>query len=218
MNLKQSTLGILVILAGVVVLLSNINLGPVRELAADWWPVFIVLLGLLMWWSNPRNFVWALAVTLAGGLLLVNSLDLADINFGQIFWPLIIIGFGVNLVLAGRRRDSQPTEESEERLSAILGGTEGRNASRDYRGATINALMGGVELDISRARIKKEATINVSAIMGGVSIRVPEDVTVKNRATALLGGFEDKTRPTKDNGPVLYLDGSVIMGGVEIKR
>ena len=79
--------------------------------------------------------------------------------------------------------------------------------------------MGGVELDLSRATIKKEASINVFVMMGGVEVRVPDNVIVKNRATLFLGGIEDNTRPEEGkNNPILYIDGSIVMGGVEIKR
>jgi hypothetical protein len=55
--------------------------------------------------------------------------------------------------------------------------------------------------------------------MGGIELRVPEHVIVKNRASVFLGGIEDRTRPSEaKNSPVLYIDGSVVMGGIEIKR
>ena len=56
-------------------------------------------------------------------------------------------------------------------------------------------------------------------MMGGVEVRVPDNVIVKNRATLFLGGIEDNTRPEEGkNNPILYIDGSIVMGGVEIKR
>lgn len=61
--------------------------------------------------------------------------------------------------------------------------------------------------------------MDIFAFMGGVELRVPENVIVKSRATMVLGGIEDKTRPKESkDAPVLYVDGTVIMGGIEIKR
>jgi predicted membrane protein len=79
--------------------------------------------------------------------------------------------------------------------------------------------MGGVELDLSKATVAHEAVIDVFVLMGGLELRVPENVIVKSKAVCILGGVEDKTNPADAvKAPVIYLDGTVIMGGVEIKR
>ncbi len=79
--------------------------------------------------------------------------------------------------------------------------------------------MGGVELDLSKAVIKKEATLRVNVFMGGIELRVADGVIVKNRTAALLGGVEDKTFPEKTKkAAVLNIEGSIVMGGVEVKR
>lgn len=74
-------------------------------------------------------------------------------------------------------------------------------------------------MDLSHAEIKNEAVLNVFVVMGGIELRVPENVIVKNRASVVLGSIEDKTRPTDSKrNPVLFIDGSILMGGVEVKR
>lgn len=63
------------------------------------------------------------------------------------------------------------------------------------------------------------AHIDTTVIMGGVTICVAENVVVKSRSTTILGGFEDKTRPhTEQDSPTPYIDGTVVLGGIEIKR
>lgn len=218
MNNKQISLGVLVIAVGVAVLLSNINVGPMRSVLAGWWPVFVILLGALMWWSNPKAYIWPLVVVTIGGLLLINTTGVGDVNLGAVFWPVVLVGFGISLITKASRKQSRVIETTDENISAILGGTSSKNSSNDYTGGTISAIMGGVELDLRDVKIKKEAVLAVSVIMGGVELFVPSDVIVKNRATALMGGLEDKSQPKHDKGPVLYIDGTIIMGGVEIKR
>lgn len=220
MNTKQSSLGALIIVAGVIVLLANINVGSMRDIVAHWWPIVLVIAGGYMWWSNPRNYIWALAVAITGILLLVNTLGVVRIDVGDVIFPLILVAFGASVLVGSRRYRNEPKKlDSEEHISAFLGGVSSKNVSDDYRGGSVSAVMGAVELDISKVMIKKEASLKVWVLMGGVELRVPESVIVKSRVSSFLSGVEDKSQPTSNkNAPVLYLDGSVVMGGIEIKR
>jgi hypothetical protein len=61
--------------------------------------------------------------------------------------------------------------------------------------------------------------VNVSAIMGGVELRIPEDWAVDNRVTYFLGGSNDRSRtPSQANPPRVVLRGFVMMGGVDIRN
>ncbi len=206
--------------AGVLALLSNLNIAGMRTVVEQWWPVTIVAIGVMMLWTNVRNYVWSIVVMLVGAVLLMRTAGGYDIDFGVVFWPLMIIGLGLSMVSGSVGRLSRSTSKNrEERTSVILGGTTSKNTSDDYVGGSVTAFMGGVELDLSKAVIKKEAVLSVSVVMGGIELRVAENVIVKNRTTSLMGGLEDKSAPQKTgNAPVLYIEGSIIMGGVEIKR
>jgi Domain of unknown function (DUF1707)/Cell wall-active antibiotics response 4TMS YvqF len=86
---------------------------------------------------------------------------------------------------------------------------------------TVVAVMGGVALDLSKARFAAaEVTINVFAFWGGVEIFVPEDVTVRVDGAGIMGAFEDSTHktPTIPGGPVVRITGVAIMAGVEVRR
>jgi hypothetical protein len=59
----------------------------------------------------------------------------------------------------------------------------------------------------------------VFAMWGGIEIRVPDDWTVVSRVTPVLGGFDDKTRPSPGAGAHrLVIRGFAIMGGIEVKN
>ncbi|MEU6152373.1 DUF1707 domain-containing protein [Actinosynnema sp. NPDC047251] len=86
---------------------------------------------------------------------------------------------------------------------------------------TVVAIMGGVELDLSKARFESaETTINVFAFWGGVEIYVPEDVTVRVDGAGIMGAFDDTTHktPTVPGGPVVRITGVAIMAGVDVRR
>jgi predicted membrane protein len=77
---------------------------------------------------------------------------------------------------------------------AIFGGIERRVTAQDFQGGHINAIFGGVEIDLTDANMQaEEATLEINAIFGGVEIRVPETWQVAFRGTPIFGGIADKT-------------------------
>jgi hypothetical protein len=85
---------------------------------------------------------------------------------------------------------------------------------------TAVAVMGGVELDLRYARFTAaEVTIRAFCLMGGVSITVPEDITVDVSGIGFMGGFDHQASgPGAAGAPHLRVVGFAMMGGVEIKR
>lgn len=106
------------------------------------------------------------------------------------------------------------------RSFAMLSGHELRPVSRPFRGADLSAIMGGIKLDLTSARMEGDrAVIEVFAFWGGVEIYVPPDWTVSSEVTTLLAGFIDKRRPTSVVPTKhLVIKGMVVMAGVEIKN
>jgi hypothetical protein len=79
--------------------------------------------------------------------------------------------------------------------------------------------MGGCELDLRDALLGSDGTAHVEALilMGGLKILVPPNWTVVNQATAFMGGIDDKTRGVPSaTTQQLIIDGTVMMGGIEI--
>jgi hypothetical protein len=106
------------------------------------------------------------------------------------------------------------------RSFAMLSGHELRPVSRPFRGADLSAIMGGIKLDLTSARMEGDsAVIEIFAFWGGVEIYVPPDWTVTSEVTTLLAGFIDKRRPTTVVPTKhLVVKGMVVMAGVEIKN
>lgn len=78
--------------------------------------------------------------------------------------------------------------------------------------------MGGIDIDLRNAHLKKSATLEVFVVLGGVEVRVPRGWVVKSQAIILLGAIENKADDTTTaDAPVLTIVGNVLMGGVEVK-
>lgn len=215
-SLARTLAGVGVVGVGVLALLGSLQVINSTDIWSTWWPLGLVAIGILMYVSDRSNVWWAGIFTVAGVGLLLNNLDVIEFNVFSLFWPAVIIGVGISLLRQGRR---EPTlNNGDDNYFVLMSGSESRNASKDYKGGKATAIMGGVNIDLRNAVIKKKATLEIFALMGGVEIRVPRGWVVKSQAIAFLGGVENKADDlTKADAPVLTIVGNVVMGGVEIK-
>lgn len=81
-------------------------------------------------------------------------------------------------------------------------------------------VMGGAELDLTEAHFAAgEVTIQITAIMGGAEINVPDDITVHVNGFGFMGAFVDEAHVTGPPGcPVVRITGFALMGGVVVQR
>jgi Cell wall-active antibiotics response 4TMS YvqF len=102
---------------------------------------------------------------------------------------------------------------------AIMSGVKRTNLSKDFRGGEATAVMGGIELDLREAVMdRREAVLDVSTVMGGMKIRVPETWKVVSRVNTVLGGYKDNTRHPANDDHRLVLKGTVLMGGLQVSN
>ncbi|MGH9414111.1 MAG: LiaI-LiaF-like domain-containing protein [Terriglobales bacterium] len=129
----------------------------------------------------------------------------------------------------GAREEAGATESAgggsttEEKLEgfAIFGGYQRRINSQQFRGGHVEAIFGGVQIDLRRAEIDgNEARVDVSAVFGGVELRVPERWIIEMRGQPLLGGFSDETHQDmpQPGAKRLIITGFAMFGGVVVKN
>lgn len=206
------------ILFGGLLLLDSLNINGFDNVLGTWWPLFVIGAGLLVFLNDFRSYLWALLITGFGVAYLLRNLGVAEFNPWQAFWPAVIIVIGLSVIFRRPGMDHKLTEQQSDDVSAILGGVDHVNKSEDYKGGKITAIMGGVKIDLRKAVIKDEATLDVFALMGGVELIVPENVVVKSKAMVIMGGIENKAQTTAEKrSPTLYITGEIFMGGVEVK-
>jgi hypothetical protein len=105
---------------------------------------------------------------------------------------------------------------------AIMSGTDRKGVWTVPPTFTSVAMMGGVEIDLTDARFEDaETTIQAFAVMGGIDIYVPEDITVQVNGTGFMGAFENRVQDQGQPRPgaaLVKVTGLAMMGGVEVKR
>lgn len=214
--------GLILVLLGVGFLLDSFNVAEFGQLFSDWWPLVVVMLGFIGLFSNLSRPFWPLIIISAGVLLQLRELGRLDFTVFGLIVPVVLIGIGVSLLpLGDRLNKQQKVSKDSVDASAIFAGVEIRNKSQNFVGGNINAVFGGVDLDLRDSDIKKgaKASVDIFVAFGGVGLKIPEGWCVQASVTPLFGGVENKAAQSDaKNAPVLYIRGTCLFGGVEIKN
>jgi hypothetical protein len=108
------------------------------------------------------------------------------------------------------------------RLVAILGGVTRKGTWHPDPVIEVLAVLGGAELDFREAVLPgKEILVRATTVLGGLEITVPPEMRVEDSGTAILGGREiagDSAEASSPDAPVLRIEGTCVLGGVEVKR
>lgn len=225
-------MGILIIGFGVVALLNNFGIADISigYLFHLLWPVLIIAAGInfISTRRDLSGIVTGAVILGLGVVLLGRNAGLFEVDmtyFWKGFWPVVIILIGIHFL----RKDKHYSRGN----LAIMGSIDKTKETWELKSGEYTAVMGGIELDIRRAVFKeREIFLNLSAIMGGISIILPEDVAVTCNGTSILGGVDIMGKGSggflgntcteigdlKNASKIIHLTCTCIMGGIEIKR
>ena len=220
--------GTIILIFGVLSLIDNLNIFNTRVIL-DFWPTVFILIGALK--MSRSNTVSGQLV--GGGFIAIGTLmtlqHLGIVYFSsRQWWPIIMIFGGLSIIFKDRIKseitpDNTFTSDGQDlhtvcNLSAVMSASKVQNASHNFKGGELTAVMGGIELDLRNASIEGSASINVFAVWGGIELKIPTDWQVVSQGIPILGGFEDRTIPPIQRAKILYIQGYAIMGSVEIKN
>jgi predicted membrane protein len=218
--------GAALLIFGVLALLDNLNIFSHLNFL-HFWPTLFILVGILkMSRSNTISGQLIGGGFVAwGAILTLKYMGIISFDMRHI-WPMLLILGGLAIIFKDKLISEtqwggvgEGTGQSDVcNVSAVMSGANVQNSAVNFRGGELTAVMGGIELDLRGAQLQQDATLNVFAMWGGISIKVPQDWTVMSQGVPLLGGIDDKTVPPAMPGKRLVIQGYAIMGGVEIKN
>lgn len=115
--------------------------------------------------------------------------------------------------------DTTPSSEYTDRMVAVFSGSERKGKWRVRRRIEAYAIFGGVDLDMREATFESPVTeINGLWCFGGLDIKVPEGVEVRDQTMGVFGGSDVKNVGEPVPGaPVLIIKGMALFGGVSVK-
>ncbi len=216
--------GIVLIAAGVIWALNEFNITNIDAFFDGWWTLFIIVpcgIGLFTEREKTGNIIGIVI----GVFLLLCCQDILSFSMlWKLLIPAIIVIVGLKMVLAGLFGNKANEIMKRLRLEgkepkvgcAIFSGCDLNYDGEVFEGAELTAVFGGVECDLRGAIIEKDCAIQVSAIFGGIDIFVPAGINVKVSSNSIFGGVSNKTA-VHQNVPTLYISGTCMFGGVDIK-
>lgn len=242
-------IGLAIVAVGVMLLLNNLVEGidfNVGQILRVYWPVIPLILGLSWLFSafgttaaadgkkfyfSWGQFITSLVTMAVGIMFLGRNMGYFSFNtrlFWNLLWPVILILIGFNL-LRGR-----PFSGGKGGRFTFMGGSNVGGAQPwKLESGSYFALMGGIEMDLTAAVIPEgETLLDLTAIMGGIDVKIPKDLSVIYDGSVVLGGvtFKDiddggiiggrKVEHNIDESTksIVRIQARAIMGGIEIKE
>jgi predicted membrane protein len=217
-------LGLVVIVLGTLFLLDSADVLNAGNAIDDYWPTLIIAMALFQIAERTHGWFEPSVFLVAGTVLLLVTTGVISGNAWDYVWPTAIIVAGIFILSRWRTAAARGLMHSDDTIVAdgIFGGPTVASVSQQFRGGSLTAIFGGVTLDLRSALPAPEgASINATAVFGGIEILVPHDWRIVVKATPIFGGIEDKTEHTGElpaDAPLLRVDGLSVFGGVEIKH
>lgn len=189
-----------------------------------WWTLLIIVpcgISLIQKGFHTSNFIGLFI----GIILLLSTRGILDVKvIGKLIVPLIFVIIGFSMILKSIFRGERGKyleieyQGGNTEHSAVFCGTSYQITGEKFMGTTINAIFGGVDLDLRNAIIDEDIVINATAVFGGIEIKVPPNVKVKVSNIPIFGGVDNKSIPSPDpDAPTILLNSTCMFGGIDIK-
>ena len=236
-------MGLFLLGVGVVVLLKKMMVPMPVWLYS--WQMLLIAFGFFRALRHRfRPGGWLLLVLVGGFFLADEYFYPGQLQYH--FWPAVLILLGLLFIVRSRKKyrrvqwekktivedlnnaggpDDSGTFKVRKKykkrvdILSIFSYTKKKVLSKEFKGGDVISFFGGTELDLTQADFNGKAKLDVTAFFGGVKLIIPPHWTIKSDVESLLGSIEDKRSvvvSTEDPGKVLYLDGLVFLGGIEI--
>lgn len=224
-SVSKSLWGILLIVIGVIIGLNSLEITHIDIFFDGWWTLFIIVPCLIGLFDNSQEGKRGNIVGIIIGVaLLLACQDIIRFDLiAKLIIPFILVSIGISFLFSDGIK-SRVTEQIKkvnsndlENIVATFAEQKIRKDDEDFKGANLDAVFGGVSLDLRKANIEKETVIKASSIFGEVNILVPKDVNVKVKATPIFGGVTNKITNHKENKKTIYVDAFCMFGGIDIK-
>lgn len=215
--------GILLIAIGIIIGLNSLGITNITLFFDGWWTLFIIIPNLVDIIKDPRkmsNYIWLVV----GVVLLLCAQGILRFEIvGKLILPSILVAIGLSLLLKDKveakvkEKIKNLNKDGLEEYYATFSGQEIHPRGDEFKGASLNAIFGGIDLNLSEAQIQKDTLINITSVFGGVDIKVPANVNVKVQGTSIFGGVDNKVKKYTENLPTIYVKAFCLFGGADIK-
>lgn len=219
--------GVVLIALGLILGVNALGIADINIFFPGWWTLFIIVPSLISLFTDKDSREWDLICLVVGVCLLLACQGVIDFGMlWKLLVPAILIILGLSLIF----KDALKKEVRKE-MKKFQGKSNGKEYWATFAGQNLNfkgekfeggrmeAVFGGIKCDLTGAEIKEDVFVRASAVFGGVTMIVPDNINVKVISNSLFGGVTNKheKREFDEQKKTLYVDATAIFGGVEIK-
>lgn len=233
----RNVAGGLIVFFGIVLLLFNFDILPYeyKRYVFSWSTLLFVLAIINIVGRKTRVFGYIMLLfSIIAGLRFVDVIK----SYWDVVGPIALVLLGLAL-LTGRRHvrkkmhthkwkleADSPLIEDEQYIheSNVFSGSEKRFGNVEFKGGTINNMLGGCQIDLSAARLAEgDNTLEITSMLGGVSLIIPYNWEVKIKTSSFLAAVDDNRVVTTSSTDLLsdrrlIIVGNLFLSGVELKN
>jgi predicted membrane protein len=220
-------IGVILVLAGLFLAIKNTGIFPDSMTHIIFsWPMLLITIGVVMTLGAAEKSAGVIVMAV-GGFFMIPLVFRESFHMYNMFWPSIFVIIGIIFIVTKRKgwnavsSKGMVGDDFIDYVNVFSGG-ERQIVSQNFQGGKVSAVFGGIELDLTKAKLAPGRNeLELACVFGGATIIVPEEWNVKIEVTPVLGGFSDSRRfgpgRTFDTGSQLVLKGAVVFGGGEVK-
>lgn len=223
-NLSKLLWGLGFISVGIIVALNQLEIMNINIFFDGWWTLFMIIPASISLITKKENTSANIIVLLIGiALLLVSRGIISYYLLSLLLVPTVLILIGIFILFDNFFKNKltdtfiEPTNLDFENIVATFSeNNTNYDEGEKFKNTKIDAIFGGVNLDIRTSVLKDKNHIVSSAIFGGVKIMVPKNTNVVLKSTNIFGGSVSKVKNNSSNIKTIYVSSFCLFGGLEI--
>ena len=229
-NIFRIVLAVLFVSFGLVALGNNLGWWNIDDLFLEWWPMIIILVGLITIFSPGGSWGGGIFLIFLGVLFLLHSQGIYDIS--DLIWPAMLMMVGViiwprkrrlpdsNSQSGGATNGQYHTTNEDHVFNINTLFNSRREAIRDDQlaGGHGTAVFGNLDLDLRQVKPREGAYLEVTAVFGNVSLLLPPDWKVVKHGGPVFGKIEDHRPGNAESGftKSVSIEMNAVFGRVDI--
>lgn len=229
-NVKRVLYGLLLIAGAMTILLESLGTISIGLTITN--GIFAILLSIIFIDSVLSLHFFGIFVAPA----IIASIFASQLGIESITpWPLIsaaaLVGIGFSIIFGHRHKSISSRKYNREFEEEVLDGKENaidigvkfgatakyiQNDNLEYVNCDVS--FGAAKIYFDKAKLKdNKVTLDLNVHFGGVELYIPREWNVDNKASASLGGIDEKNEPSNKKGEnTIIIKGNVCFSGVEI--
>ncbi len=218
--MKKSNIiwGLVFIIIGILIGIKSLGILDINIFFKGWWSLFIIIPCLIGLFTD-NDKVGSIIGILVGIFLLLSAQEIISYDLlWKLALPIILVIIGISILFKTNRTENAPklNKDGTNDYFTAFGGQNIEYGKKEFKGAEITSIFGGIKLNLKDAIIKEDVKIEASSIFGGIEITVPSSVNISVNSIPIFGGVTNNVKNKEEKKHTIYINSVALFGGVKI--